>query len=191
MKKRVAAILLIMLMLVMVACGKKQAEDQPTTGEVTIETAIPETTEKEIPGVEDSFFDIEPEETTEATEATEETESQDQDSDSSVETTEASQPNDPDPTEPKPTEPKATEPSEPAETTQPTETVSSDSNLTEYEKFQNMSPSEQQAYVESFSSIEAFFTWYNAAKEEYEEANPPIEVGSGIIDIGAIIEGKN
>lgn len=54
-----------------------------------------------------------------------------------------------------------------------------------------MSPEQQRAYMESFFSIDAFFEWFNKAKEAYEEANPPIEVGSGTIDIGAIIEGKN
>jgi hypothetical protein len=53
-----------------------------------------------------------------------------------------------------------------------------------------MSPAEQQAYVESFDSIDQFFDWYNTAKAEYEAANPPIDVGDGVIDMEDIIGGK-
>lgn len=194
MKKRILAVLLVILVLAMAGCGRKKVEETtPMTDPVTtVESTVAET--KDIP-LEDNIFDDDPEETTEATEATEETESQDQNSDSSVEPTEAAQPTDPKPTTPKPTEPtkptKPTETTDPTEGTKPAEDESSDGNLTEYEQFQNMSPEQQQAYMESFESIEAFFEWLNEAKEAYEKANPPIEVGSGTIDIGAIIEGKN
>lgn len=186
MKNRILAVLLVILGLVMAGCGRKKAEETtPTTVPMTtVETTVAET--KDIP-LEDNIFDDEPEETTEVTRATEETKSQDRNSDSSVEPTEAPQPTDPKPTEPT----KPTETTDPTEGTKPAEDESSDGNLTEYEQFQNMSPEQQQAYMESFESIEAFFEWLNEAKEAYEKANPPIEVGSGIIDIGAIIEGKN
>lgn len=59
--------------------------------------------------------------------------------------------------------------------------------LTEYEKYNAMSGDEQLAYMQTFNSVEAFFTWYNNAKAEYEAANSSVEIGSGAIDIGEII----
>ena len=44
--------------------------------------------------------------------------------------------------------------------------------------------------MESFDSIDAFFEWYNAAKEQHEKENPPIEVDGGAIDLDQIINGK-
>ena len=52
-----------------------------------------------------------------------------------------------------------------------------------YEEFQSMSPKEQQEYMESFPSIEAFFEWYNEAKERYLEENPPIDIDDGNVDL--------
>lgn len=49
----------------------------------------------------------------------------------------------------------------------------------EYDAYLNMSASEQEAYFLSFSSIEAFFEWYNAAKQKYQEENPGVEIGPG------------
>ena len=91
---------------------------------------------------------------------------------------------------------KPTDPSKPEETKKPEQTVPPNNNPTEsdeldYMTFQNMEPSEQEAYMESFEDIEAFFDWYNAVKEKYELENPPIEVDGGVIDIGKIIEEEN
>lgn len=63
--------------------------------------------------------------------------------------------------------------------------------LTEFEWFQNLTPSEQKTYMETFADVDAFFVWYNAAKEENDRLNPPIDVGNGIIDISKIIEEKD
>ena len=94
----------------------------------------------------------------------------------------------PKPTEPKPTTTKPTIPS--TETSVPEESPS-EVDLMDYEKFLNMTSAEQQKYVESFSDIDAFFAWYNAAKEAYEKENPPISIGNGEINIGDIIESKD
>lgn len=194
MKKKVIivalAVLLTILMIeliALIAFAGNESEEKPATEPVAtteaVSTEAPEAMTTEAaeatteaaeeetnPALEDSVFDDEPEKPTEATEK----ENQNQN-------TGSAKPTKPKPTEPKPTQPKPTEPSDP---------VDSDSDLTEYERFQNMSPSEQQAYMDSFPSIEAFFEWYNAAKAAYEAANPPIEVGDETIDIGDIIEGK-
>lgn len=187
MKKKVAvaalAVLLAVVLVVIFAFSGNEEEAPPETEPVvTAEETTVATTEATIPGLEDSIFDEETEETTEATEKTEETEE-----------TEETAPPEQDNT--KPTKPKPTE-TEPAETdpaeTEPTEaepTVPSVEEM-DYETFQKLSPAEQQAFVESFDSIEEFFAWYNAAKEAYEKANAPIEVGGGAIDIGAIVEGE-
>lgn len=219
MKKKVTiaalAVVLVILLIALIAFTGGKTEEVPAveTTAATEQETTAATVEVTVPGVEDSIFDDEPAET-ESTASTEETTAQKQSS--STDNTKATEPKatepkatepkatepkatepkatEPKATEPKATEPKATEPSEPDETidaTQSVEKVPSDSSLMEYKKFQNLSPSEQQKYVESFSSIEAFFSWYNAAKEEYENANPAIEVGSGTVDIGAIIEGNN
>lgn len=57
----------------------------------------------------------------------------------------------------------------------------------DYEEFTAMSPTQQRLYMESFESLDAFFEWYNAAKEVYEQAHPPIDVGDGVIDMEDII----
>ena len=60
-----------------------------------------------------------------------------------------------------------------------------DDTLT-YEEFWAMSGKEQQAYYESFDSVDDFFAWYNAAKAEHEAAHPGIDAGDGEIDLGEL-----
>lgn len=52
-----------------------------------------------------------------------------------------------------------------------------------YAEYLAMSPAEQQAYYESFSTLEEFIAWHNAAQAEYEAEND-IPVVTGPIDIG-------
>lgn len=103
--------------------------------------------------------------------------------------TQATEPSE-EPTAPAETEP-GQKPTEPAETTQPTappETTqpqTGNSGLS-YEEYLAMDPARQQAFYESFPSLEAFIAWHNAALEEYEKNQPSIEVTGGI-DIGDYI----
>ena len=60
-----------------------------------------------------------------------------------------------------------------------------------YEEFMAMDGTEQEKYMNSFGDIDAFFNWYNDAKETYEKENPSIEIGNGPIDMEEIINGKN
>jgi hypothetical protein len=60
-----------------------------------------------------------------------------------------------------------------------------------YEEYMAMDGYEQEKYMKSFASIEAFFNWFNAAKDKYEAENPSIEVGNGPIDMNEIINGGN
>lgn len=60
-----------------------------------------------------------------------------------------------------------------------------------YEEFMAMDGKEQEKYMNSFGDIDAFFNWYNDAKETYEKENPSIEIGNGPIDMEEIINGKN
>ena len=54
----------------------------------------------------------------------------------------------------------------------------------DYQTFQSMTGAEQRAFQDSFESIEAFFAWYNTAKEAYEKENPSIEVGGdGVVTL--------
>lgn len=90
-------------------------------------------------------------------------------------------------TEPTATEPAATEPqqTQPTQPNQPTETepVQIPDGEIDYETFVALDPAVQREYMESFESMDAFFEWYNAAKEAYEQAHPSIDVGDGVIDL--------
>lgn len=48
-----------------------------------------------------------------------------------------------------------------------------------YDEYMTMSSAEQEAYFNSFPSVEAFFAWFNAAKEKYQAEHPGIEIGPG------------
>lgn len=58
-----------------------------------------------------------------------------------------------------------------------------------YEEFLAMEPDKQQAHFEQFSTIEAYFSWYNSAKAKYEANDDSIIIdGSGNIDIGDLMK---
>ena len=59
-----------------------------------------------------------------------------------------------------------------------------------YETFHNMSPAEQQKYMETFADIESFFTWYNQVKSEYEKENPPIIIDGEEVDLKDLLGGE-
>ena len=60
-----------------------------------------------------------------------------------------------------------------------------------YEEYNNLSGEEQQKYFNSFANPADFFTWYNAAKAEYEASQDRIEIGNdGVIDLGDIVNGN-
>lgn len=93
-------------------------------------------------------------------------------------------------TDPAVTEPDATEPQQPQQTqpTQPnqpaeTEPVQVPAGEIDYETFVALEPAVQREYMESFESMDAFFEWYNTAKEAYEQEHPAIDVGDGVIDL--------
>ena len=81
---------------------------------------------------------------------------------------------------PQPTEPPATSEPQPAG---PSKEPTSES----YEMFKAMTGAEQRAFQNSFESLDAFFEWYFAAKEAYDQAHPSIEVGgNGVVDLGTL-----
>ena len=69
----------------------------------------------------------------------------------------------------------------PAET-KPAETKPS-TNLSAFEQYENMSAAQQREFMESFDSVEAFFDWYNKAKDEHNAQNPDVEIGNGVVDL--------
>ena len=72
-----------------------------------------------------------------------------------------------------------------------TEEPADDGKMT-YEKYIGLNGFEQQAFMETFDSIPAFFEWYNTAKAEYEANREIIEIGGdGTIDLGDIINRQN
>lgn len=73
------------------------------------------------------------------------------------------------PTEPDPTDPK---PSEPVNTA-----------VTYYDYYYVFTAEQQEAFINSFPSVEEFFVWHKAAKEEYESERIPID-GTGPIVLG-------
>lgn len=92
-----------------------------------------------------------------------------------------------------------TEGKDPEETTAPTEgTEPEETNPpttpsgkgTAYEAYMNMSADEQAAFIESFGSMDAFMTWFNNAKAEYDSTDGSIDIGSGSVDLEDIIGGK-
>lgn len=60
-----------------------------------------------------------------------------------------------------------------------------------YEEYNSLSGEEQQKFFSSFANPADFFTWYNAAKAEYEAGQEKIEIGNdGVIDLGDILNGN-
>lgn len=87
----------------------------------------------------------------------------------------------------------ATEPKEETEPTVGEEEKPTEAPVvptTEYEKYNAMSGEEQEAFIDSFESIQAFMDWYNAAKAEYDALHPGIDIGDGNIDAGDLIGGN-
>lgn len=82
-------------------------------------------------------------------------------------TIDPTEPQTPDETDPMPSDPSATEPEVSSKVT--------------YMDYYNMSAEEQQAFIDSFESIDAFFAWHTAAKKEYEDNRTPIDGSTPII----------
>lgn len=183
MNKKKLALLLVFIMVALMGCGKKDEEVLAESPASETEATVSETATETTPGLEDSIFDTEPEGTDQEVTEPEETDGEQPDNqDDSV------TPPEDDPA----TTPPATDPTkQPGSTDDETTDDSAAGQLSDYEKFQDMSPAEQQEYMESFEDIDAFFEWYNKAKEEHEAANPPIDAGDGNVDMGDIIGGSS
>ena len=58
-----------------------------------------------------------------------------------------------------------------------------------FAEFLEMTPAEQQAYMESYDDIMDFLEWYRKAEEKYKAEQPNVEIGgNGDIDIGDYID---
>lgn len=77
------------------------------------------------------------------------------------------------PTEPK--EPIPTDPTEEPEQPTAAPGFSPDISAEAYLAYYNMSAADQQNFINSFGSIDAFFVWHTAAKEAYENNRTPID----------------
>ena len=63
--------------------------------------------------------------------------------------------------------------------------VTPDVAWTEWDEFLAMTPEEQDAFMQSFESLEAFKDWMVAAQQEWAAAHPAEEIGPGdVIHIG-------
>ena len=164
MKRILRVLLAAMLLLALAAC---KTEEEPTI-----------TTFADVPGVA-----IVPEDFWDEVLATAETTVPEETENAVEETEKATEPQE---TEEEPSDGEQ-ESTKPADTSKPTEPAA---KVTEYEWFNALSGEEQEAYMETFDSIAAFFDWYNAAKAEYEALYPSIDIGDANIDIGDIIGGN-
>lgn len=61
----------------------------------------------------------------------------------------------------------------------------------EYERYLAMSAADQEAYMESFSSVEAFIEWGKTAEIEHEKHVASVTVTGDVLDIGNYIGGDN
>jgi DNA processing protein len=60
--------------------------------------------------------------------------------------------------------------------------------LVSFSEFLEMSPAEQQAYMESYEDITDFLEWYRAAEEKYKSENTYTEISGGDINIGEYVD---
>lgn len=177
---QISAILLILsLCISLAACGKT---DQPNSAELTPQTA-PVTYEpnpEKTPTATDTHTSAADPNETELDTATEPgryetkpTEKPDNNPTIPSQTTPSDAPTD----KPESTEPNQSNPDQP---TQPPASQP-DSTAEAYIAYYNMSGQEQQKFIDSFGSIEAFFRWHTAAKKAYEESRTPIDGASPIL----------
>ena len=183
MKARIV-ILLMIAVLLLAGCGKNKKQDVESMPADTVTT---ETTEESIPGVIDNIFDENGNVLPDVTLAPE-TEATTVPTEKPTTPTIPDKPSRPDsdglkdPEAPKEPSGSATKPTEPAQPDEKEPTKPNVSTLT-YEKFQAMTPQEQQAVMESFEDIGKFFDWYEKAQKEYEAAHPTAGVGDGNVDL--------
>ena len=59
-----------------------------------------------------------------------------------------------------------------------------------YKAYTELSSEDQQAYFNSFASIEDFFLWYNEAKRIYDEEQDRVVIDGNNGNLGDIINGK-
>lgn len=172
----------ILLMLLITACGNKSGTNIETTvaTQVVEEITIPVTTEEPDLFQDLDEYDIDVEMTDSYVDSTTES------GETNLEMTEPS-------AEMQPVESipvRETESDAEGEKQNSTQSVNSNANVIEYERYMAMSGAEQIAYMESFGSVEAFFEWLNKAKDEYEAANPIIPIEGDEINIKDGINGK-
>lgn len=170
MNKKLTSILLVLAMILsLCACSKEPTENTAETAEpeaaAPVETTVATEPTETLPDIDrdDVVRETEPE-VNKGTIIT----GEDKEKTSEEEDTEQAEEN---------TTPPETVPAE--------EVGNSAEEKTEYEKLLEMSGEEQQAFMESFESLDAFFAWLEEAKAEYAAKNPGIEIGEGgIVAIG-------
>ena len=214
MKKRLAFLLLFLLMAVLPGCGKEANIENPTTDAAAEQAEVEELLSEVEGGVEsvedgDFFNEQNPEETVEDDAQENETGKDEQlevsqnKEDSSVENsaslsgTEKTEKN------------SKTESAEKGKNTKPelesveklenpekqqnkeeNEQTEETENAMTYESFQELSPAEQQKYMETFADIESFFAWYNQVKTEYEKEHPPIILDGNEVNAEDLLGGE-
>ena len=174
-KKLLCACLTIMVFCTLTACrtGGDETTAPSVSGSIPAVTA-PAATMPEGEGVEEwgEIVETEPSATIPVQEPAGSEEAPTENTDEPTEeTTEPTEP-----TRPREDEEPSVQPSQPQ--TDPGEPVA-----LSYEEYMALSPAEQQAYYESFPTLEEFIAWHNTALAEYE-AGQEVPVVTGPIDIG-------
>ena len=83
-----------------------------------------------------------------------------------------------------PTDPTVNQPTEPA-VTEPALDEAILALAAEYEAYVAMNSTEKATFQNSFSNYDAFFNWYNAARDAYNQAHPPVQISpNGVLDLG-------
>ena len=168
MNRKLIAVMLLALLVLMAGCKSKTENADATEMTETISAATEENTPTEtlMPGlVENPFTD----------DYVQETEAPDADSkEATTAPTEAA---------------KATEPAKDNGSADPTDAPEDTGEMT-YEKYMSLSATAQSDYMNSFESVDAFFEWYNAAKEAHDAQNNDIEIGDGSFDLNDLENGN-
>lgn len=189
MNKRLLAIIICILMVAsaLTGCFKKKSEAETTVATSAVET---EGTDK-VQESNETTIASEEHQTTEETLVTEETKQEEKPvSDANKENPDLSVSveeweDDDNEIKPVATKPQVTNPPE----TKPAETLPANPEKTSltFDQYQNLSSADQQAYFESFDTMEAFLAWYDAAMKEYEESKNVVEIAGGAVDLGELM----
>lgn len=179
--------IVIILALLLAFCGKAEV---PETADMTVSPTEVASTPTEI--IENKSEETVVVETTEVSDSTEETETQETEPQKDVihtgsSTGEESIDEGSHVTPPTAGKDDETQPSKPEAPVTPQQPAQPQSCGCEYERYLSMSAADQQAYMNSFSSIEDFISWSKSAASAHDGHNSGVTVEGGDLNVGDFI----